>query len=111
MEEEWRKIEGYDNYSISNLGEVKNDNTKILLKTHIKDGYYVVTLSRNNKCKKHYIHRLIGNAFIQNPKNLPFINHKNQKRDDNRIENLEWVTNIENSQSKNKICNIGCVSS
>jgi len=52
MEEEWRKIEGYDNYSISNLGEVKNDNTKILLKTHIKDGYYVVTLSRNNKCKK-----------------------------------------------------------
>ena len=110
-EEEWRKIEGYDNYSISNLGEVKNDNTKILLKTHIKDGYYVVTLSRNNKCKKHYIHRLIGNAFIPNPKNLPLINHKNQKRNDNRIENLEWVTNIENSQSINKICNIGCVSS
>lgn len=111
MEEEWRKIEGYDNYLISNFGKVKNDNTKILLKTHIKNGYCAVPLLRYNKGKRYFIHRLIGNAFIQNPKNLPFINHKNQKRDDNRIENLEWVTNIENSQSKNKICNIGCVSS
>lgn len=111
MEEEWRKIEVYDNYSISNLGQVRNDKTKFLLKTHLKDGYCAVILSRYNKGKRHYIHRLIGNAFIPNPKNLPFINHKNQKRHDNRIENLEWITNIENSQSINKICNIGCISS
>lgn len=110
-EEEWRKIDGFDNYSISNFGRVRNDNTKFLLKTHIKNGYCAVFLSRYNKGKRYYIHRLIGNAFIPNSKNLPCINHKNQKRDDNRIENLEWVTNIENSQSKNKICNIGCVSS
>jgi len=97
---EWRKIEGYDNYSISNLGRVRNNNNNNnnkLLKSHIKDGYFAVILSRYNKQKRHFIHRLIGTAFITNPNNLPFINHKNQKRNDNRIENLEWVTNIENS--------------
>ena len=111
MEEEWRKIEGYDNYSVSNYGDVMNDYTGHIFKPKLKNGYVRVALSKNKKVKSLFVHVLMGKAFIPNPDNLPQINHKNQIRNDNRIDNLEWSTNINNSQSKNKTCQIGCVSS
>lgn len=111
MEEEWHKIDGFDNYSISNYGEVMNDYTGHFLKPCVKKGYYYITLSKNNNATFKLLHRIIAETFVPNPNNLPQINHKNQIRKDNRIDNLEWCTNIENSQSKNKTCQIGCVSS
>ncbi len=72
MEEEWRKIQDYDNYSISNLGQARNDKTKIIRELCVNpQGYYKINLSKNYVSKTISIHRLVGEAFIPNPENLP----------------------------------------
>ena len=89
------KIENYNNYSISNLGNVRNDKTGRILKPYIKpSGYKQVQLGR--KTIPQYIHRLVAIAFIPNIENKPQVNHINGNKGDNRIENLEWVTASEN---------------
>lgn len=88
-------------YQVSNIGRVKNIKTKRILKPNKKkQGYLEYRLFKSGK--RHYLlgHRLVAIAFIENKKELPFINHKNEIKDDNRIENLEWCTHIEN-------CNYG----
>ena len=62
----------------------------------LKSGYSVVTLSKNGQRKNHYVHRLVGEAYLPNPSDLPQINHKNEDKTDNRIENLEWCDAIYN---------------
>jgi len=102
LEEMWRDIEGYEeNYEISNTGKIKNKkNLKILSQTLRKDGYYIVNLSKNKKQNCFLVHRLLGIAFIENPLNLPCIDHINNQRNDNRISNLRWATNQENQRNK-----------
>ena len=103
MEEEFRKIEGYDNYSVSNLGNVRNDKTGRILKSNPNsDGYLQVYLCKEGKKKIHSIHRLIGNAFIPNPDNLSDIDHINQVKTDNRIENLRWISSANNLRNRKK---------
>ena len=68
--EQWKKIEGYENYSVSNMGRVRNDGTGKVLKPEVeRDGYYRVTLYPGKK--KFKIHRLVSIAFIPNPNELP----------------------------------------
>ena len=76
-------------YEVSNLGNVRNLSGKILKAKVRKDGYLEVNLCNNGKRYYRRIHRLVGEAFISNPDNLPQINHKNEIRSDNRAENLE----------------------
>ena len=98
--EEWKDIKGYEGlYQISNLGRVKSlprNGTKKeekILKQHLdRYGYAYVGL-RNKILKKHKVHRLVGNAFINNPNNMPQINHKNENKSCNIVSNLEWCDN------------------
>lgn len=112
--ETWKEIDGYSRYMISNLGKiwsktrvVKSNGSQSktirkgkFLKTRINDnGYETVNLCPDNstRIKTKKVHRLIAQAFIPNPNNLPCINHKNRQRSDNRIENLEWCTSSDNN--------------
>lgn len=110
--EVWADIKGYEGlYQISTFGNVKslsrpvkhsNGGTKILrermLKTKINSttGYKEVGLSRDGKQKYHLIHKLIAEAFIDNPHRLPVVNHIDGCKTNNDIFNLEWTTYSEN---------------
>lgn len=111
--EEWRDINGYEGiYKVSSNGRVlyyrktrsAGVTTKIpsirKLKKN-KTGYIEVALFKNGKYKHLLVHRLVAEAFIPNPYNLPCINHKNEIKSDNNVENLEWCTYTYNNQYSN----------
>ncbi len=118
MQEIWQDIEGFEGlYQISNLGRVKSlervvkycENTKSktdkhTVKEHIKkptlkeNGYLQISLYKNNRGKNLYIHRLVAEAFIDNPKNYKTVNHKNLDKQDNRVNNLEWCSYGDNNE-------------
>lgn len=97
MEEIWKDIVGYEGlYQVSNIGNVRSLNWKncgyaknLWLKPHNK-GYYQVELVKNKKKKTFVVHRLVSIAFIPNPENLPCVNHKDENKQNNCVENLEW---------------------
>ena len=97
---EYRDIEGFEGrYQITNNGDVWSLLSKRFLKTYTTpSGYLTVGLKDGNR--KQYtkkVHRLVAMAFIDNPENKPCINHLNEDKTDNRVENLEWVTIKENN--------------
>ena len=96
----WKDIQGYEGlYQVSNLGNVKNKiqpylkQEKIYKKFSNSNGYLFVGLRKDKKRKFKYIHRLVAEAFIPNPNNLPQINHKDENKQNNCVNNLEWCTN------------------
>jgi hypothetical protein len=93
----WKSLDflGYPDYMVSNMGKVKSlkfGKEKILRQCKLKDGYLYVSLSKNNKQKTFKVHRLVAQMFIPNPYNLPQVNHKNEIKTDNNVNNLEWCT-------------------
>lgn len=102
MMEIWRDIPGYAGiYQVSNLGNIKRlaghngrySQSEHLLKTTIgKNGYLHVTLTKNSKCKCFAVHKIVALVFVFNPYKFHWINHKNEIKNDNRAENLEWCT-------------------
>lgn len=102
MKEIWKDIKGYEGkYQVSNLGNVKSlcyNNTKIskllgIYKNKNNDnGYYFTPLSKNGKPKNFFIHRLVAEAFISNPNNLPCVNHIDEDKSNNKVDNLEWCS-------------------
>lgn len=95
--EEWRSIEGYSNYLISNTGKIKSLNynktgqEKLLIPHKLSNGYLGILLFDDNK--KHHnllIHRLVALAFIPNPNNYNLVNHRDECRINNTVNNLEW---------------------
>lgn len=116
--EEWKNIKGFEGvYQVSNLGRVKslprhvkreNDKgyflkEKILKQNFHTGGYLKVTFSKNGKITNKFVHRLVGEAFIPNPNNLPQINHKDEDKSNNGISNLEWCDNQYNNVYGTKI--------
>lgn len=99
MNEEWRDIDGYEDlYQVSNMGRVLSlkfnhteNNPKILKPIELL-GYLVVNLYKDGKMKSFKIHRLVAKAFIPNPDNLPEVNHKDENKFNNVVDNLEWCT-------------------
>ena len=94
----WKDIDGYEGlYQVSNFGRVKRDNKLLHLNTNTY-GYKHITLCKDGKRKTVVIHTLVANAFIDNPYKKPQINHKDGNKENNTVENLEWVTQIENNR-------------
>ena len=100
-------IKGYENYVIFDDGVVINTETGNELKPWLDKsiGYYKVGLYKNKKEHNFYLHRLLALAYIPNPDNKDVIDHINRIRNDNRIENLRWVTTLENMQNKSEYNN------
>lgn len=106
VNEIWKPINGFEGlYEVSNTGLVRSMDRVIvtkrgvkkplkgkILKPNMNDGYAYICLSKDGKELKYKAHRLVAEAFIPNPDNLPYINHKNECKSDNRVENLEWCT-------------------
>lgn len=111
-DEIWKEMAYSSNYAMSSIGRIKavehttvkknghscKTKEKILRKQIDKRGYEIIGLCVNNKPFTKTIHRLMAITFLPNPKNKPFVNHKNGIKTDNRIDNLEWVTQLENTK-------------
>ena len=94
-----KEIKGFENYLISEDGDVyRKGKNKPLNKWIDNTGYYQVILYKNGK--RHYkrVHRLIAEAYLPNPENLPQVNHKDGIKTNTYLSNLEWMTNSENTK-------------
>lgn len=112
-DEIWKPVKGYEEfYEVSNLGRIRNlprlmtnNFGTFIRKGKIKNlkpssrGYVKTTLTdKNGKGRSELLHRIVAQAFIPNPDNLPMVNHKNGIKHDNRVENLEWCDDSHNSR-------------
>ena len=104
INEEWKPVEGFEGlYEVSSLGRVKSLNynhtgkEKILRHRKCRNGYLLVDLCRDGKRKTLLIHRLVAIAFLTNPEGLPEVNHKDEVKINNCVNNLEWVSKSYNN--------------
>lgn len=89
-----RDIPGYENlYAVTNDGQVYKKKTGRLTKGSInKYGYYVTSLTKDGISKNYLVHRLVAMAWLPNPDNLPQVNHKDENKENNCVDNLEWCS-------------------
>lgn len=97
MQETWIKVKGFELYSVSDQGNVRNDKTGRILKGGLDTyGYPQVILCKNGSRYGRKVHRLVAEAFVPNPDNKPQVNHIDGNKQNNAASNLEFCTNQEN---------------
>lgn len=116
-EADWMICEKYPRYSVSRSGSIRYDGAfvksrngskywrkgRILVKIAHHSGYEIVRIGGDGVFKNVSVHRLVAIAFIPNPENKPQVNHKNGVKNDNQVDNLEWVTQKENGEHANHV--------
>jgi hypothetical protein len=113
MEEQWKAIKGYEGiYEVSNLGRVRSldrhrkaaygktafiRGIEVAIRRNSTNDYLIVCLSKDGKSIHALVHRLVAEAFVPNPNNLPQVNHKDEDKGNNRSDNLEWCDQYYNN--------------
>lgn len=95
-QENWRTVEEFPSYEVSDRGRVKSNITGKILSPKTDRGYNRVVLYKDGRTSDVSVHRLVGDAFLENPHGKKEINHINGNKLDNSVENLEWVSRSEN---------------
>ena len=102
----WKDIPNFDNYEINDVGEIRNKKTNHVLKHSLNEkGYHKVVLYDNGRKIKTGVHRLVAISFIPNPNNYKEVNHIDENKNNNSVNNLEWCNrqqNIEHSIKSGK---------
>lgn len=114
--EVWKAIKGYEGlYEVSNLGQIRslkrNTARNRILKPHDTGRYFQICLCKDGKQTHRLIHRIVAETFIENPNNLPEVNHKDENKHNNVAENLEWISRIENLTYGTRLERIGIAKS
>ena len=101
--EEFRQVNDYPGYWISNLGRCYSEKTRNFVGTHDRKGYIRAALYNDDGQKRFLVHRLVMQYFGEpQPEDATDVDHINRVRDDNRIENLRWVTSSENNKNQRR---------
>lgn len=104
----WKPIKGFENYFVSNKGDIFNIKTgKLKAKRKTKNGYLITDLKESGRKQTVYIHRVVATAFLINEKYLPCVNHKDEDKTNNAVENLEWCDVRYNNCYKNRHKKVG----
>lgn len=96
-----KRIKNFEDYAVTDQGQIisyKYSQPRIMKTWFQTSGYENIKLCKENKTYHFLVHRLVAEYFIENPFNLPEVNHKNKNVKDNRVENLEWCTRLQNLQ-------------
>lgn len=99
MNEEWRAVKGFEGlYEVSNTGRVRSiRSNKVICQGATKNGYLKCNLSKGGIVVSQYIHKLVADAFLPNPNGYPCMNHKDENKCNNHVDNLEWCTHRYNN--------------
>ena len=101
--ETWKAMELYPKYEVSTEGRIRNSTTHHIYSQRLrKDGYLDFDFFFEGKKGKKLVHRMVAMCYLDNPLNLPEVNHKNKIKTDNRVENLEWVSREQNMSHRNQ---------
>ena len=99
--ETYKVIEGFETYSVSDLGNVKNNKTGRIKNVNANEnGYIQVSVSKNKKKYKQMVHVFVASAFIENLENKSFVDHIDNCKTNNNITNLRWATSVQNCQNR-----------